>query len=278
MSDTLGSVAARAAQRLLPVCGSDAAFEARQLVGHVCGMRLDMSCFDRIFPGKYSELNALIERRLSGEPLQYILGEWDFMGLSFTVSPVCLIPRQDTETLVEQALMLIRQQGYSSCLDICTGSGCIAVSIAKLGGIAVTACDISPECVGLALQNAERNGVELTALTADLFTPAQGGVLPRFDIITANPPYIPTGELDRLQAEVRHEPRLALDGGADGLNLYRRIARDCRGHLYPNGTALVEVGCGQAAAVQELFRSEGFGHTSVMRDLCGKECVVCARA
>ncbi len=188
------------------------------------------------------------ERRLLHEPLQYILGSWGFMGLEFIVAPCALIPRQDTETLCEEALRLISERGYKTLLDICTGTGCIAVSLAKLGGIKAEASDISPECASLAMKNAELNGVELLVRTADLFDGAGS-----YDIVTANPPYISDKDMEALSEEVKREPALALRGGADGLNFYRRIAEKAPAHINKGGALIMEVGAGEAETVAALF-------------------------
>lgn len=249
-------------------------FEAEQLAAFALGKRRIMpSEMGGIFPGKYSrgelpdELDALLKRRLGGEPLQYILGEWSFMGLDFYVKPCALIPRQDTETLAEYALNAAKSRGYESALDICTGTGCIAVALKKLGNFKIVAAsDISPECVELARLNAERNRAVIALSEADLFC-GHG----RYDLITANPPYIPTGELAYLQREVKSEPALALDGGGDGLFFYRRIAKEWQSHILPGGAIIMEVGAGQAAEVAAMF---GGCRTNVIKDLCGVDRVV----
>lgn len=212
-----------------------------------------------------TRLNEILYRRLTGEPLQYILGTWEFMGLEFAVSPVALIPRQDTETLAEAALALIRDRGYTTALDICTGTGCIGISIAKLAKIGVTIGDISDACVSLAQYNAKKNGVRVNTAVSDLFRGIEGA----FDIITANPPYIAKSEMAALPIEVRHEPELALYGGEDGLDIYRRIAETYAEHLNPGGALLLEIGASQAGAVKEIF-----GGGRVLNDLNGLDRVV----
>lgn len=216
--------------------------------------------------GEAAALEDAVNRRLGHEPLQYVLGEWYFMGLPFLVGPEALIPRQDTETLCEEAARLIRERGYKTLLDICTGTGCIAVSLAKLTGIKAEASDISPECALLAKSNAEKNGVRVSVRTADLFDGAG-----KYDIITANPPYISDEDMERLQEEVRFEPRLALAGGQDGLDFYRRIAAEAERHINPGGALLLEVGMGEAEAVSRLFPEK---KTTVIKDLNGVERVV----
>lgn len=209
-------------------------------------------------------LEELVSRRKSGEPLQYILGKWEFMGLPFYTRPCALIPRQDTETLCEEALSI----GGKTLLDLCCGTGCIGVSLAKLGGFEVTFGDISPDCLALARENAALNGVPGSFVLTDMF----GNISGSYDMICVNPPYIPTSELASLQAEVKREPVLALDGGADGLDFYRSIARDYATHISPGGALLMEVGAGQAADVAEMFSK-----AEIIKDICGIERVVAVR-
>ena len=186
------------------------------------------------------------------------------MGLPFYTRPCALIPRQDTETLCEEALSI----GGKTLLDLCCGTGCIGVSLAKLGGFEVTFADISPDCLALARENAALNGVAGSFVLTDMF----GNISGSYDMICVNPPYIPTSELASLQAEVKREPRLALDGGADGLDFYRRISRDYAAHLNPGGTLLMEVGAGQAEDVAEMFPK-----AEIIKDICGIERVVAVR-
>lgn len=209
-------------------------------------------------------LEELVSRRKSGEPLQYILGKWEFMGLPFYTRHCALIPRQDTETLCEEALSI----GGKTLLDLCCGTGCIGVSLAKLGGFEVTFADISPDCLALARENAALNGVPGSFVLTDMF----GNISGSYDMICVNPPYIPTSELASLQAEVKREPTLALDGGADGLDFYRRIARDYAAHLNPGGTLLMEVGAGQAEDVAAMFPN-----ARRIEDICCIERVVAVR-
>ena len=209
-------------------------------------------------------LEELVSRRKSGEPLQYILGKWEFMGLPFYTRPCALIPRQDTETLCEEALSI----GGKTLLDLCCGTGCIGVSLARLGGFEVAFGDISPDCLALARENAALNGVAGSFVLTDMF----GNISGSYDMICVNPPYIPTSELASLQAEVKREPALALDGGADGLDFYRSIARDYATHLSPGGTLLMEVGAGQAEDVAAMFPN-----ARRIEDICCIERVVAVR-
>lgn len=230
---------------------------------------------------------SMIAKRIDHIPVQQILGSQEFMGLTFFVNEHVLIPRQDTETLVE--LVLEEQQDVSKrVLDLCTGSGCIAISLAVKGGYTdVTATDISDEALEVARKNAAAlltNGQEPARLVAQTIEFLQGDLFEalgdgqhRFDIITSNPPYIPSGVIDTLEPEVReHEPILALDGTADGLYYYRKLAAEAGGYLNRGGAVYAEIGYDQGAAVRRLFEEAGFVQVRVCRDLPGKDRVVCA--
>ena len=196
-----------------------------------------------------------VRRRADREPIQYILGETEFWSLPLSVNPFVLIPRADTEVLVEEALKRI--DGCSNVLDVGTGSGAIAVALAHdKPELRVTALDCSAEALEVARGNARRNGVleHVDCLAGDLNSLPPGP----FDMIVSNPPYIPSRNWEQLMPEVRdHEPRLALDGGDDGLEAYRRIAVQALKILSPGGWLLVEVGIGQAAVVSALFKAAG---------------------
>ena len=212
--------------------------------------------FDK--PLNDSELAAfrgMVARRGRREPLQYILGSQEFMGLDFQVTPAVLIPRHDTEVLVTEAVK--RGAGLRSILDIGTGSGCVAIAIAlSLPEAEVLSVDISGEALEVARGNAERNGVTVQFFQGSLFDPFNGR---RFDMIVSNPPYIPAAEIATLQQEVRgFEPLGALDGGTDGLDFYRGIVSGAAEHVNLGGWLLFEVGAGQAPQVLELLRNAGF--------------------
>ncbi|QEM67209.1 peptide chain release factor N(5)-glutamine methyltransferase [Geobacter sp. FeAm09] len=222
-----------------------------------------------------ASFRAMVARRARREPLQHILGTQEFCGLEFQVSPDVLIPRHDTETLVTEALA--RQPEARSVLDIGTGSGCIAVALAhSLPQAAVTAIDISPAALAMARRNAEHNGATVEFLAGSLLEPVAGRT---FDLIVSNPPYIPTADIDRLEPEVRDfDPRGALDGGPDGLDVYRTLIPAVPAHLNPAGWLLVEVGIGQAPAVAELFRkANNYDNPVTARDPGGIERVVGAQ-
>ncbi len=258
----------------------DPEIDARWIAEDTLGMTRTDLIFesDRAVPSdKLPLLESLLQRRASGEPVQYILGSADFMGLRFQVDRSVLIPRQDTETLVEAALIAVRGMDAPEVLDLCAGSGCIGLSIKSLAPDArVTLADISREALEVARRNMRALGVEAALHHGDLFR-AVGRR--RFDIIVSNPPYIPQDELPGLQREVRFEPRLALDGGPDGLDFYRRIAMDAPRHLNPGGAVYLEVGQGEAPAVLEMLRgSVDCADSGTIRDLNGIDRVVYVRS
>ncbi|MCI9048227.1 MAG: peptide chain release factor N(5)-glutamine methyltransferase [Hungatella sp.] len=222
---------------------------------------------------RYREMIRKRSRRI---PLQHILGSQDFMGLTFRVNEHVLIPRQDTETLVELVLEEHKDRN-KKVLDLCTGSGCIAVSLSVLGGFEdVTATDLSFEALKVAKENAERlldQGRAIRFLQGDLFDCLET----RFDIITANPPYIATGVIRNLAPEVRdHEPRMALDGDEDGLCFYRRIAAKAGEWLEPGGCIYLEIGYDQGLAVSRLLEETGFENIRIVKDTPGLDRVVYA--
>ena len=218
---------------------------------------------------------GMVGRRGKREPLQYILGTQEFMGLDFHVSPAVLIPRHDTEVLVAEAVK--RGAAARRILDIGTGSGCVAIALAKaLTDAEISGVDISTEALEVARDNAERNGATVKFFQGSLLEPFPGE---RFDMIVSNPPYIPAAELATLQQEVRgFEPPGALDGGADGLDFYRRITAKAHDHLNPEGWLLFEVGAGQAPQVLGLLKAAGFSlETFTQTDPAGIERVVGGR-
>lgn len=211
-----------------------------------------------------------ISRRKRHEPLQQITGWQEFMGLRFKVSGQVLIPRQDTETLTEEAMRFLHDG--MRILDVCTGSGCILLSLLRYSNDCVgVGCDISGPAVALAGENAAELGLAAEFVQSDLFENIEG----KFDRIVSNPPYIPTRDIPSLMEEVReYEPHLALDGGGDGLLFYRRILAQAQDHLYRGGMLFFEIGCEQAAAVRELMEEAGYGEVTVCRDLSGLDRVV----
>lgn len=214
----------------------------------------------------------LLQKRGSHIPLQHLTGTCDFMGLTFQVNDQVLIPRQDTETLVESALLRLKEGDRA--LDLCTGSGCIILSLEKLGpGIRGLGADISAAALAVAKRNRDSLGLESDFCISDLFEGIEGV----FDMIVSNPPYIASGKIPGLMEEVRgFEPLLALDGGADGLDFYRRIIKDARDFLKPGGWLGLEIGYDQREAVEELLRRQGFTKTETLQDLAGLDRTVWA--
>ena len=252
--------------------------DAEILLAHVLGWRR-LSLYvdtDKTLPlEKILRFNDLITRRLDGIPVAYLTGTREFMGLTFAVNESVLIPRPDTEILTEGVGKYLRGLGGNvTFADLGTGSGAICVSILKFVQSArASAVDISNEALNVAKFNAAKFHVDDRAdfFCGDLFAPLTGKT---FNAIVSNPPYIPTRELETLQAEVRREPRLALDGGADGLNFYRRIISDAPRFLVKGGLLAVEIGINQAQAVKSLAEAAGFVDIQIFKDLAGIERVV----
>lgn len=218
---------------------------------------------------------ALIRRRALHEPCQYIIGRCGFYGLDFLVNEHVLIPRQDTELLVEKALQAAGEG--AKVLDLCTGSGAVAVAMkGHRPDLDILAVDISEEALAVAAKNADRNFAPVRFVKSDLFEamdPAE-----RFDLIVSNPPYVTDEEYESLMPEVReHEPALALKAGKDGLDIYRRLIQEAPSHLKDGGALAVEIGCSQAAAVSVLMEEAGFRKPVVFPDLRGLDRVVFGR-
>jgi release factor glutamine methyltransferase len=257
--------------------------DAELLLSHVLGIdrvRLFVDFARTLAPGELSKFRELIRRRRRAEPVAYILGTREFFGLRFIVDPRVLVPRPDTETLVEVALERTKDAHlHGEALDLCTGSGCVALAFASLRPTwRVTGADVSADAITVARDNAERLGSLLNTrfVVSDLdraFPPET-----RFDLVTANPPYIPTGDLATLPADIRdHEPRLALDGGPEGLDVIRRVLDAAGRRLNPLGIVALEVGYDQATRVADLFLGAGFTDVERRTDYGGIERVVSGR-
>lgn len=221
-------------------------------------------------PQERAEYLALLRRRAAGEPVQYILGEWDFMGLTFAVGPGVLIPRPETELLAETAIACLRGRQKPRVLELCGGSGCIAIAVAKaLPQAEITVLELSGDAMSYLQKNIARHGVKnVTAVQGDALSPPPT-IAGRYDAILSNPPYIARGELPTLQREVRREPAMALDGGADGLDFYRGFNGIYPKMLTDGGLLLYEIGEEQGDAVAALLREAGLERVSVLRDLYG---------
>lgn len=225
---------------------------------------------------EYDKYCEALKRRIGGEPLQYITGHQEFMSLNFAVSPSVLIPRQDTEILVEYIMEFVGQKENVSILDIGTGSGCIAISLAYyIKGSQVFGVDVSKDALEIARKNARSCGFEerITFLESNLFSNVP---IKKFDVIVSNPPYIPNRVIDTLDRQVKDfEPKIALDGGEDGLDFYRRITKQSVNFLKPNGLLAFEVGFDQARDVAKIMESS-FKDINIQKDLAGIERVVTA--
>lgn len=292
---------------------TDAENDAKLLLLNAFDLNLVHFLMDRLRPlsetdaavqEQIQNYRAMVAKRASRVPLQQILGSQEFMGLDFFVNEHVLIPRQDTETLVE--LVLEEQQGKQQeeqqekqpeqqpeeqqkkqreqkpeksrkLLDLCTGSGCIAISLAVKGGFeSVTATDLSEEALKVAERNTRTHQVPIRFFQGDLFSALPQSEVKTFDIITSNPPYIPTAVIATLEPEVReHEPMMALDGTEDGLKFYRQIAKEAGSWLKPGGSIYLEIGYDQGEAVSGLLEDAGFTNVRVVKDLPGKDRVVC---
>ena len=222
-----------------------------------------------LLPSEVREMDAIAGERMGGKPLWYILGSADFYGYEIKVDGRVLIPRPETELLAEMAVKTAEKG--DKVLDLCTGSGCIAVAVAKEGqklgkDLAVTASDVSEDALEVARENAEKNGASVTFVKSDFLD----GVKGKYNIIVCNPPYIKSGDITGLQREVKDfEPLSALDGGEDGLDFYRRLAKDAPRKLAKGGTILMECGAGQAQEIVKLFKK--FDYTMIARDYNGVE-------
>lgn len=232
--------------------------------------------FDQpLLPDELAAYRGLIQRRLGGEPVAYLVGKKEFRSLELAVDARVLVPRPDTETLVDVALALLRQGGRA--VDVGTGSGAIALALKKeRPDVEVLAVDRSSDAAAVARANAEKLGLAVEVLEGDLLAPVAARA--PLSLVVSNPPYIPTAEIDALAAEVKKEPRAALDGGPDGLAVIRRLVADAPPLLEPGGAVALEVGAGQAPAVAALFAADGRYHPAeTTRDLAAIERVVAAR-
>lgn len=258
----------------------DPAIDSRWIAEDILHMNpsaLRFEANNALSPVQLAEMNDCLYRRVQGEPVQYILKRADFMGLRLYVDDRVLIPRQDTETLVEAVIVELQGMQEPSVLDLCAGSGAIGLSIKTLVPRAeVTLSDVSSGALEVVRKNAHDLGTEVTIRCGDLFKAVGRG---KFDLIASNPPYIPRGEMSSLQKEVSFEPELALDGGLDGLDFYRRIAEEIPNHLNAGGRVYLEVGEGEARSVQDLLEKHlDCRESGIIRDLNGIERIVWARS
>ncbi|WP_295757422.1 peptide chain release factor N(5)-glutamine methyltransferase [uncultured Oscillibacter sp.] len=259
-------------QRLRESGVESSTLEARELVCFGTGKsREELQRDSRLYasPEREAQVRRLVERRMAGEPVAYLIGEWEFYGLPLDISQDVLIPRTDTEVLAEQAIAYIQTLGECRVLDLCAGSGCVGLAIASQAPQArVVLGEIDDSALKICRQNIRRNNLSARVMPIQMDArekPARS--LGEFQCIVSNPPYIPTGDIAGLEASVRdYEPHMALDGGADGMDFHRSIAEQWKEALTPGGRIYFEVGIGQADAVLRLMRSQGFGDLQIIKD------------
>lgn len=260
-------------ERLKEAQIEEAALDARFLLEEVCGTDRNYLLAHGNEPVTEEQYHCYIkhiEKRSCHVPLQHILGYQEFMGLRFKVTEDVLIPRQDTETLVEEVMRFLHDG--MRILDMCTGSGCILLSLLKYSNDCVgTGADLSEKALLIAEENAGSLGLNAEFIKSDLFENVSG----RYEIIVSNPPYIPSKLIPTLMEEVRdYDPLMALDGKEDGLYFYREIIRQAEGYLYPGGMLFFEIGCEQAADVSKYMEEAGYKEVTVCKDLSGLDRVV----
>lgn len=260
----------------------DAHIDAELLALHVLGytkLERILNANIQVESQHIKRYNEYITKRCEGIPLQYIIGDQEFMGLPFYVDPHVLIPRQDTETLVEVLIERSKMTPFKHIIEIGVGSGCISISLAKfLEDVEIVGIDISPKALEIAKRNAEANGVDqhIQWIHGDLLTNYQGPE--KYDLIVSNPPYISTKEYNALELDVKeHEPMLALEAGTDGLDFYRRITIQSKEHLAPGGMLAYEIGYNQGEAVADLLKKNRFAQIEIIKDLAHKDRIVLGR-
>lgn len=252
-----------------------ATLEARELVCFGTGKTKEELTRDGSLyasPDTEKRVRELMERHLAGEPVAYLIGEWEFYGLPLDISPDVLIPRPDTEVLVEQALEYLQTAGECRVLDLCAGSGCIGLALAAHAPtVRVVLGEYSDAALKICRQNIRRNGLSGRVVPVQVDALARPErALGEFRCIVSNPPYIPRADIKTLDGSVKdYEPRMALDGGEDGLDFYRSIVEKWKDALIPGGRLYFEVGIGQADDVLRIMRKEGFGDIQIVRDLAG---------
>lgn len=264
---------------------SSADFDAVQIIKHCVGFdRHDILVNPKLTVDmdSYNKMKQMADRRSRGEPLQYILGKWFFMDYDLKVGPGVLIPRDDTQVLVREIFSFLdhRKEKVKSrmkILELCTGSGVIAIALARrYSQYKVIAVDFSDIALEYCIENIERHAAEnIELMRYDILKgPEDQKAFSDVDVIVANPPYIPTADIKTLQKEVQYEPLLALDGGDDGLDFYRALSKKWMSAIVPGGKMILEIGIGQAKAVSDLFRAEGYSQISVIPDLSGIDRVI----
>lgn len=261
---------------ILSQSGNDCArFDAQCIFEHILAKPLPMILMDGdkpLSPEDEEAVRSMTKRRAEHFPLQYILGEWEFFGYPFRVGEGVLIPRPDTETLIEQILDICREKGISSpkIADLCSGSGCIAVTLKKeLPQAEVYAVELSDRAIGYLKENIALNNADITVIKGDVLDKKTAEALPKLDIIVSNPPYLTAVDMQELDEEVRHEPETALFGGDDGLGFYRKITSVWKDNLKKGGILAYEYGLGQHDEVSRILTENGFENIQLRRDMAG---------
>ena len=250
----------------------DYVFEAKQIIKHITGFsnsEILMNYTNRLTEFQSNNLTAIIKQRAIRYPLQYIFGEWAFYGREFYVGPGVLIPRADTETLVEVCLKYLKNSESPAVLDLCAGSGCIGITLAlEKADAAVTLVEKFPEAARYAERNIKRHGTDnVTLICGDVLNGAANDK--EYELIVSNPPYVPKNEMETVSPEVHYEPETALFGGEDGLDFYRAVITEYKKALKAGGMLAFEVGAGEAAAVEALLRNAGLKEINTEKDLGG---------
>ena len=267
------ATAARLRTAGIPDPATDSALMLSALLGKApLALRLDM---ETVVPAEAMQrMEQWTGRREAREPLQYILGEAPFCGRMFLIGPGALIPRPETEELCRWGLEKIARISAPLVLDLCSGSGCIGLTIQlERPDAHVTLLDLSADAMAAAEKNRKKFQTEVRMVRGDLFSPLEGE---KFDLILSNPPYIPEADCQRLQPEVRFEPLTALNGGADGLDFYRRIAESGKSFLHRGGMLMMELGDGEAEAVRALLLANGWEQPEIRLDMQGKKRMIAA--
>lgn len=250
----------------------DYVFEAKQIIKHITGFsnsEILMNYTNRLTEFQSNNLTAIIKQRAIRYPLQYIFGEWAFYGREFFVGPGVLVPRADTETLVEVCLKYLKNSESPAVLDLCAGSGCIGITLAlEKADAAVTLVEKFPEAARYAERNIKRHGTDnATLICGDVLNGAANDK--EYELIVSNPPYVPKNEMETVSPEVHYEPETALFGGEDGLDFYRAVITEYKKALKAGGMLAFEVGAGEAAAVEALLRNAGLKEINTEKDLGG---------
>jgi release factor glutamine methyltransferase len=262
-----------ARDQLKEACIAEPDAKAREIVAHVLGIGYaDIFFCQHVDTAQLSGIAAMTKRCVLGEPVQYVTGRAYFRHLALSVTPDVLIPRKETELVAQKAIDMVREQDTAAVLDMCTGSGCIAIALATETHAQVEACDISEKALVVARRNALEHGASVRFFTSDMFS----RVSREYDVIVCNPPYVSEAEYQGLSEDVRlFEPRIALTAG-DGLEYYRRIAREAAQYLTEDGTLVLEIGARQGGGVSALL-AQNFESIECERDYEGRERIVSAR-